>query len=38
MIITSMDIIIIAFLSYLSGSLSIIFYFEYLCILEDTHD
>ena len=30
MIVTSMDIIIIAFLSYLSGSLSIIAYFEYL--------
>ena len=33
-----MDYIIVAFLAYLAGSLSIIFYFEYLQLLEDRHD
>ena len=32
-----MDYIIVAFLAYLAGSLSIIFYFEYLQLLEDRH-
>ena len=38
MIITSIDIIIIAFLSYLAGSLSMIAYFEYLTLQEPNHD
>ena len=33
-----MDYIIVSFLAYLAGSLSIIFYFEYLQLLEDKHD
>jgi hypothetical protein len=37
MIVTSIDIIIILFLSYLSGCLSMIAYFEYLT-LDPNHD
>jgi hypothetical protein len=37
MIVTPFDVIIILFLSYLSGALSMIAYFEYLT-LEDIND
>ncbi len=33
-----MDYIIVSFLAYLAGSLSMIAYFEYLTYLEATHD
>jgi hypothetical protein len=33
-----MDYIIVSFLAYLAGTLSMIAYYEYLTYMENTHD